>query len=60
MQVFHKFATTAGCWWLTPIILAIQEAEIRKIGVWGQGKYFERPYLENTQYKKEVAECLKW
>jgi hypothetical protein len=23
----------AGCWWLTPIILATQEAEIRRIAV---------------------------
>jgi hypothetical protein len=25
-----------GCWWLTPVILAIQEAEIRKITVRSQ------------------------
>jgi hypothetical protein len=24
---------TAGCWWLTPVILATQEAEIRRITV---------------------------
>jgi hypothetical protein len=28
-----KFSVLAGRWWLMPIILAIQEAEIRKIVV---------------------------
>jgi hypothetical protein len=42
------------CWlgtyqWLTPVILATQEAEIRKIKVRSQlGKYFTRSYLEKT------------
>jgi hypothetical protein len=35
----------AGCWWLMPIILAIQEAEIRRIAV--------------QSHKKELAEWLK-
>jgi hypothetical protein len=26
----------AGCWWLTPVILATQEAAIRRIAVPGQ------------------------
>jgi hypothetical protein len=26
----------AGCWWLTPVILATQEAEIRRIAVRSQ------------------------
>jgi hypothetical protein len=29
----HKRPNTVGCWWLTPVILAIQEAEIRRIEV---------------------------
>jgi hypothetical protein len=28
-----KNLPTAGCWWLTPVILATQEAEIRRITV---------------------------
>jgi hypothetical protein len=28
-----KINKTAGCWWLTPEILATQEAEIRRIAV---------------------------
>jgi hypothetical protein len=29
----NKKRTGAGRWWLTPVILATQEAEIRRIGV---------------------------
>jgi hypothetical protein len=36
-----------------PIIIAIQEAEIRGISVRGQPKQFEKSYLENNQHKKE-------
>jgi hypothetical protein len=28
-----KETKQSGCWWLTPTILAIQEAEIRRIAV---------------------------
>jgi hypothetical protein len=33
----RKFQATR-CWWLTPVILAIQEAEIRRIMVQSQGR----------------------
>jgi hypothetical protein len=39
-------------WWLTPVILATQEAEIRRIE-------FGRPYLENTHHTKGLVEWLK-
>jgi hypothetical protein len=29
----YKLYNSAGCWWLTPVILATQEAEIRRIKV---------------------------
>jgi hypothetical protein len=29
----QEFLLGAGCWWLTPVILATQEAEIRKITI---------------------------
>jgi hypothetical protein len=46
---------------LTPVILATQEAEIRRIMVQSQlGKKFKRPYLEKTQHKKGLMEWLKW
>jgi hypothetical protein len=45
------------CRWLTPVILATQEAEIRKIPFKDSpSKYFVRPYPEKTQYKKELVE----
>jgi hypothetical protein len=33
---FLKIRILAGCWWLTPVILATQEAEIRRITVRSQ------------------------
>jgi uncharacterized protein (DUF736 family) len=39
----------AGCWWLIHIILATQEAEIRRIEVWSQpGKIVHEPSLEKN------------
>jgi hypothetical protein len=43
-----------------PVILATQEAEIRRIMLKASpGKQFTRPYLENTLYKKGLVEWLK-
>jgi hypothetical protein len=35
-KVYKTYMLEAGCWWLTPIILATQEAEIRRIEVQSQ------------------------
>jgi hypothetical protein len=53
----NKKEQTSWGWWLTPLILAAQEAEIRR---WrfkaSLGKQFTRPYLENTYHKTELME----
>jgi hypothetical protein len=49
----------AGSQWLTPVILASQEAELRKIAVGSQTWANTRPYLEKTQHKKGMVEWLK-
>jgi hypothetical protein len=52
---------TKGCQWLTPVILVIQEAEIRRITFQiHPGPIFSmRPYLEKTLHKKGLVEWLK-
>jgi hypothetical protein len=46
-----------GHWWLTPVILAPQEAEIRRIVVRSQsGKIVMRPYLEKPFTKIGLVE----
>jgi hypothetical protein len=49
----HLLQAEAGSQWLTPVTLATQEAEIRRMRFQSQpqGKDFSRPYLENTQHK---------
>jgi hypothetical protein len=50
---YVKKSIPAGRQWLTPVILATQEAEIRRTKVLSSpGKKFERPYLEKTDHKK--------
>jgi hypothetical protein len=47
--------TKVRSWWLTPIIVATQEAEIRRIAVRSQpwANSSRRPYLENNQPQKQ-------
>jgi hypothetical protein len=55
-----KRTIPSWCQRLMPIILATQEAEIKRIMVRSQhGKQFERPYFEKTHHKKELVEWLK-
>jgi hypothetical protein len=51
--------TQAGHLWLTPIILAAQEAEIRRIAFQSQPKQTVRPYLKKHFIKKRLVEWLK-
>jgi hypothetical protein len=50
----------AICWWLMPILLVTQEAEIRRIMIQSQpSRGFVRLYLKKTRHKKELVEWLK-
>jgi hypothetical protein len=50
----------ARSWWLTPVILATQEAEIRKIMVRNQPKQIVRETLSRKYpSQKGLAEWLK-
>jgi hypothetical protein len=43
--------------WFMPVIIATQEAEIRRIAVGSQQleEQFKRPHLENTQHRTGLA-----
>jgi hypothetical protein len=46
--------------WLLSVILATQEAEIRRTAVEGQlDTEFVRPYLKNIQHKKGLVEWFR-
>jgi hypothetical protein len=63
-QPISSFISLAGYWWLTPIILAIQEAEIRRIAVWSQSRQIPRdPILKIPNIKKgwwSWSRCRPW
>jgi hypothetical protein len=42
-----------------PVILAIQEAEIRRIMVQSHPQQIAKPYLKKTHHKKGLVEWLK-
>jgi hypothetical protein len=48
-----KNKLTARCWWLTPVILATQEAEIRRISVQSQRRQILHEPL--SQKKKKIT-----
>jgi hypothetical protein len=52
-----KAKRSAGCWWLTPIILATQEAEIRRIEFQSQPRQIVH---ETLSQKNPLVEWLKW
>jgi hypothetical protein len=50
----------AGCQWLTPVILATHEAEIRSIVVWSQPRQIVQETLfRKILHKKRLVEWLK-
>jgi hypothetical protein len=52
--------STAGHQWLTPVILATQEAEIRRIAVRSQpGQIVHKTLFPKTLHKKGLVEWLK-
>jgi hypothetical protein len=53
--IFFKVFLGARHWWLTPVILATQEAEIKRI----PGKWLETP-SRKTHHKTGLGEWLKW
>jgi hypothetical protein len=50
----------AGCWWLTPVILATQKAEIRRIMFQSHpGQIVHKTYLEKPLQRIGLVEWLK-
>jgi hypothetical protein len=43
----------AGCWWLTPVILATQEAGIRKTAVQSQPRQIVHETLSQKKHHKK-------
>jgi hypothetical protein len=51
-----KINLIASSWWLTPVTLAAQEAEIRRSWFKArQGKSFSRPYPKKTLHKNRAG-----
>jgi predicted DNA-binding antitoxin AbrB/MazE fold protein len=72
LKMLYKIAIKAGCQLLTPVILASQKGEIRRIMVQSQPGQIVRETLSQKQqktktktkqkkkHKKELLEWLKW
>jgi hypothetical protein len=60
LQPQSKMWDSARCWWLMPIILATQEAEIRRIMIWSQHRWTLCEILsQKTHLIKGLVEWLK-
>jgi hypothetical protein len=60
-QLLPKEETDKPGWWLTPVMLATQEAEMR--GSWFEaspGQTDRETLSQKTLHKKRLAEWLKW
>jgi hypothetical protein len=54
----YKKENVAGCWWLMPVILATQQAEIRRISIQKQQIVLENlSHIYPTQ-NRAGGECL--
>jgi hypothetical protein len=51
MHIGFKELNEAWCWWLTPVILATQAAEIRRIEIQSQSRQID-PILKKHNTKK--------
>jgi hypothetical protein len=62
-KCLKNIASSAGCWWLMPVILATQETEIRNIAARSQPRQIvpRDPILKKkkTLHKKGLVEWLK-
>jgi hypothetical protein len=60
-NILVKKDSVAWYQWLMPVILAIGEAEFRKITIQSQPREIVHKILsQNTQHKRGLAEWLKW
>jgi hypothetical protein len=58
--LFYKSQRVTRHWWLTPVILATQEADVRRIMVRRQPRQIVPETISKTLItKKELAEWLK-
>jgi hypothetical protein len=55
-KINNNFYKLARHQWLTPISLATQEAEIKRMEIRYQANSLARFYLKNTHHKKERGE----
>jgi hypothetical protein len=57
---FLKCCQRTRHWWLTPVILATQEAEIRRIEIQSQlGQTVHETLFQKAHHKKALVEWLK-
>jgi hypothetical protein len=60
-EVYIKVSFITRCQWLMPIILAIQEAEIRRIMVWNQPEQIDCEIISwKYSTQKRTGKLLKW